>query len=62
MVSAKAYRYLALCLLGALWPAAPAFAQFETATVLGTVRDPVAASVAGAAGQRAPRRHNARYR
>jgi hypothetical protein len=49
MVSAKPYRYLAtLCLLGALWPAAPAFAQFETATVLGTVHDPVGAAVAGA--------------
>ena len=43
MASAKSRRYLRmLCLLAALWPAAPAFAQFETATVLGTVTIPPA--------------------
>jgi hypothetical protein len=36
-----------LFLVGALWPA-PALAQFETATVLGTVKDPAGAAVPGA--------------
>src|SRR6266498_281565 len=48
MSSVRTYRYLAaLCLLRAVWPAAPALAQFETATVLGSVHDPAGAAVPG---------------
>ncbi len=48
MVSAKTHRCLAAsCFLGALGLAAPAFAQFETATVLGSVHDPAGAAVPG---------------
>ena len=48
-MSAKFHRYLAaIFFLGALGLASPAFAQFETATVLGTVHDPVGAAVPGA--------------
>jgi hypothetical protein len=49
MVSPKIHRSLAaLCVLAALGLASPVFAQFETATVLGTVRDPAGAAVPGA--------------
>src|SRR5882672_9178565 len=48
-MSAKFHCYLAaICFLGALGLATPAFAQFETATVLGTVHDPAGAAVPGA--------------